>query len=300
MGENKINITSTAVEKGIDLAKSFLDKLILPAIEEVGLLAKDQVTRWRFNNQVKMLTRSKAYCEQQGIAPKTISLKLLCPLLEYSGLEEDEELQNKWAILLGNMVDSDQNIENHVFPYILSQISQNEFDITEKAAKDKWQRLAKLTVEYKNHKYETSDTEANLQTELNDLNEKLGGVFYYNLTGDDRAKALALRRKKEIANEQLKVIKETNLSFERRISRQQDIADNQLADYEIANLIRLGLIKEVRDPYVETQTLEIPNDQERSYLTVDFDLDFESEDSYILTELGDLFIKACTEKFLTK
>ena len=34
----------------------------------------------------------------------------------------------EWAILLGNMVDSEQNIENHVFPYILSQISSNEFE----------------------------------------------------------------------------------------------------------------------------------------------------------------------------
>lgn len=53
--EKKLNITSTAIEKGIDAATGFLNKLIMPALEESGLLIKDQVTRWRFNIQVKML-----------------------------------------------------------------------------------------------------------------------------------------------------------------------------------------------------------------------------------------------------
>ena len=53
MSENKINITSTALEKGIDLAKEFLDKLISPAIQETGLLISDQISRFRFNNQLK-------------------------------------------------------------------------------------------------------------------------------------------------------------------------------------------------------------------------------------------------------
>jgi hypothetical protein len=45
---NKFDITSTAVEKGINLAKNFLDKLIIPAVEETGLLIKDKVTFWKF------------------------------------------------------------------------------------------------------------------------------------------------------------------------------------------------------------------------------------------------------------
>jgi len=105
--ENKLDITSTAVEKGIDLAKDFLGKLILPSIEETGLLLQDKVTLWRFNNQVKMLNKAQAICEKNNIKPKTISLKLLCPLLDYTGLEENEILQDKWANLLTNMIDSE-------------------------------------------------------------------------------------------------------------------------------------------------------------------------------------------------
>lgn len=42
--DNKIDISSTAIEKGIDFAKDFLDKLIGPSIEETGLLIKDRIT----------------------------------------------------------------------------------------------------------------------------------------------------------------------------------------------------------------------------------------------------------------
>src|SRR5687768_8495062 len=109
--EKKINITSSAVEKALDGAKNFLGRLIVPAVEEAGLLLKVQVTLWRFKRQVGMLNKASTICEKNNISPKQISLKLLCPLLEYSGLEEDETLHDKWAILLSNMVDSEQNIE---------------------------------------------------------------------------------------------------------------------------------------------------------------------------------------------
>ena len=100
-------------------------------------LDKDSVALWRFKNQVRILNKAKACCERNNISPKAISLKLLCPLLEGAALEEDETLQDKWAILLSNMVDSEQNIQNHVFPYILSQMSSNEFLFVERVFRDK-------------------------------------------------------------------------------------------------------------------------------------------------------------------
>ena len=82
----KLDITSTAFKKGIDLAKDFLDKLTGPAIEETGLLLKDKVTLWKFKNHVKILIKAKEFCEKHEITTKAISLKLLCPLLDYAAL----------------------------------------------------------------------------------------------------------------------------------------------------------------------------------------------------------------------
>lgn len=133
MNNNSLDIKSSTVDKTLDLVKVFLDKLISPTIEEVGLLMKDKISVWRFNNQIKILDKTRDLCKKNNIPLKSVSLKLLCPYLENASLEETEVLQNAWATLLANLVDARKNIENHVFPYILSQISINEFNILTKA-----------------------------------------------------------------------------------------------------------------------------------------------------------------------
>ena len=170
---NKIDITSTAIEKGIDLAKDFLEKLIIPTVEETGLLLKDKVTMWRFNNQVKMLIKAKESCEKYGIKPKTVSLKILCPLLDYSGLEENEILQDKWANLLTNMVDSTQNIENHVFPYLLSQVSVDEFMMVEAIYKMRVERVIKLQSELQEFLIHKPSFENKLKDQISELEKEM-------------------------------------------------------------------------------------------------------------------------------
>ncbi|MFT4222306.1 hypothetical protein [Dysgonomonas sp.] len=53
--EHKVNITSSSLEKGLDLTKKFLNNLIMPAVEETGLLLKDHVASWRLKNRIKIL-----------------------------------------------------------------------------------------------------------------------------------------------------------------------------------------------------------------------------------------------------
>lgn len=139
----KLNLSSSTVDKALDGAKEFLGKLIMPAVEESGLLIKDYISSWRFKNQIRILNKSQEYCLKNGVSPKQISFKLLCPLLDYAALEDDEYLQDKWAILLTNLVDSKQNIENNIFPYILSQISKNEFLLIEKKYKERESFISK-------------------------------------------------------------------------------------------------------------------------------------------------------------
>lgn len=73
-----------------------------------------------------------------------------------------------------------------------------------------------------------------------------------------------------------------------------------LKDFEESNLIRLGLAKEVREVYADSQTLEIPvateRSQETGYVNLDLEVDVNSVEDVILTELGELFLSACKEK----
>jgi hypothetical protein len=49
------------IEEGIAVAKNFLQKLINPPLEELGLLIADNIKLWRFKNQVKILTKAEEY-----------------------------------------------------------------------------------------------------------------------------------------------------------------------------------------------------------------------------------------------
>lgn len=290
----KINITSTALEKGIDIAKDFLDKLIMPSVEETGLLLKDQVTLLKFKNQIKMLNKAKAICEKHNISPKTIPLKLLCPLLESSGLEEDQVLQDKWAILLANMVDSEQNIQNHVFPYILSQISLNEFTVMENAY-DKVQKIIRKATK------ELEELREDLPEIKKDLNNKIAQIDYQTTQFINNTSKLDVKEYDNLKSDKNKYqnqIYAINLEESQLLQQknQETITISNLKEFELSNLIRLGLVKEEKEYYANPQTLEIPNSDRSMYLNVDLDIDMDSNIENILTELGKLFLVACKEK----
>lgn len=299
----KIDITSTAIEKGIDIAKNFLDKLIIPPIEETGLLIKDQVTMWRFKNQIQMINKAKTYCEKYNINPKTISLKLLCPILEYSSLEEEDKLQDKWAILLTNMVDSEQNIENHVFPYILSQISSTEFAFLENVYDDKILRQNTLKAELNKFKSELPTIVQEIKNQIESLDDKIEILNTENNNiqlGWNRDKWL-LQRDKEKLELEIKSFERKEISYSIKIYEPQ-IVPEQLEEFEMSNLSRLGLIRHIQKFFANSQTLEIPYEFDEeyrgrtTYTNVDLDVDIESDEKYILTELGELFIQACKTK----
>ncbi|UPT70217.1 MAG: DUF4393 domain-containing protein [Flavobacterium sp. JAD_PAG50586_2] len=127
--ETKIDISSTMVEKGIDLVKGFVEKIVGSTLEETGLLLGDKVRVYRLKNQIKMLGMTQQICNDNNISIKQISLKTLVPLLEYASLEDEESIQTKWAKLLSNYVDSRKNLESSIFPFILSQLSTKELEI---------------------------------------------------------------------------------------------------------------------------------------------------------------------------
>jgi len=109
----------------------WIDNVIGVPTKELGLLAGDGIRRWRISNQLKTLSKAIEKSKKLNLPLKVISPKLICPLLENCSLEDDDFMQDKWANLLTNMLDSEQNVQNHVFPFILSQVSKNEFTVLE-------------------------------------------------------------------------------------------------------------------------------------------------------------------------
>lgn len=300
MSDNKnqisINVTSTAIEKGVDVAKEFIDKLVSPSVEELGLLIKDQVSFWRFGNQVKILTKAKHLCEKNNISIKAISPKLLCPYLEHASLEDDEVLQDKWAILLSNMVDSNQNIQSHVFPYILSQLSKEEFNLVESTLVKKEARVSGLELELSDFLNNKPSIEKTLQDELDVINQELQALLSDRSRGvwHKSMKLKALARSKE---SEIRLLKYKEARIKRKILAPEKIAEKNIKEFEIANIVRLGLAKTIYEVSAGTHSLDVPlKERDSAYASVDFDIDIDTEISTVLTELGELFIDACRDK----
>jgi len=290
----KLDISSSILESSFDAAKKFLNKLIGPSVEEAGLLIKDHITSWRFKNQLRILNKASEYCIKHNITPKSISLKLLCPLIENASLEENEFLQDKWSILLANMVDSEQNIQNHVFPYILSQLSSNEFLILDKVFEDKQKRNQEYTKQLEELKSNKAQIEPGIIQKIKEIDDELGKMKL-NTKEENFERRWELQTTKGNYQNQLASLSRNEIILHNKINKPGTIPSDSIKEFELLNLIRLGLVKEIKDFYTNPQTLEIPNGNDM-YLSVKLDIDVSSEIENILTELGELFIAACKAK----
>jgi hypothetical protein len=232
-----------------------------------------------------MLNRAKEICDNNNIKPKKISLKLLCPLLDYAGLEEDEYLRENWAFLLSNMVDSDQNIQNHVFPYLLSQISKSEFNELQKTFFLKTERIITLNEELKIHLENKPLLEKSILAEISKVDIK------------DYSNKWKLESK-------LKELSDNERILKSRMNESEQLSQTNLQEYEISNLSRLGVIKGIPIHNVYSEPIRVKGKNSQYYSheidedqTIDLDISVEADgENFILTELGELFIKACTEK----
>ena len=83
-------------------------------------------------------------------------------------------------------------------------------------------------------------------------------------------------------------------SLRSQMEKPEQVPKDSLQEFELSNVTRLGLVCHVQETYAERQTLDIPDmDYQRS---IDLEIELVSDERYILTELGVLFVKACTEK----
>ncbi len=300
----KIDITSTTLEKGLDIAKGFVEKLISPSAEEMGLLLKDNIAKWRFSNQVKTLVKAQAICEKHDVNPQMISPKLLTPLLEYASLEDNEKLQDKWATLLANMVDSDQNVENHVFPYLLSQVSIQEFELLEKTLNMKIERIKSINTELGEYLKEKDQILTNLTKRIEIIKKEVETRKSNNINNPRSYKGYwELESELRELNSKKYSFERKQVRLERAINEAELLTQNDLREYEISNLIRLGVVKEIIRSYgyVDNQRVSVSRTHDyesEDYVSLD-DLSVTIETDiieYELTELGELFIKACQEK----
>jgi len=134
MSEDADNLEALAKGTAEGLMKPFgalITALFGPAAEEAGLLMRDYVKVFRESRMKRFFERADTMFKEQNRKPAPLPLKLLIVILENASLEDDDDLQDRWAALL---VNSAGNTRANILPsmaQILKQLSSWEVMLLE-------------------------------------------------------------------------------------------------------------------------------------------------------------------------
>ncbi|MET3392540.1 hypothetical protein ABIC33_003198 [Variovorax sp. 1140] len=93
--------------KAIDAAKAtggFIAKYIGGALEQGMGIFEDKLKYLRWERQHRLILRADEFLKRSGlqVPSRAVPLKLALPILQGATLEEDDDLQDRWAALLVN------------------------------------------------------------------------------------------------------------------------------------------------------------------------------------------------------
>jgi len=100
--ENAALVIKTGVEQLLVPLRSLLDKLLGPASTELGLSLGDSAKVWRFKRQIRLFQEVKRLVDQSGLNMSAIPTRLFFPVLEAASVEDNDDMQTRWAALLAN------------------------------------------------------------------------------------------------------------------------------------------------------------------------------------------------------
>lgn len=141
-------------KKIVESTESFLKTLFGSAVAETGEMISDQIRYRRFKNQVNIFSKAQKLLESNSITPKTINLKTLVPLIEYSSLEEDDKIQNIWANVIANLASIEtEEALNPKCIEILKEITPNEIILLDLLHNIFKEEEAKTLLRWKESKY---------------------------------------------------------------------------------------------------------------------------------------------------
>ncbi len=120
-----------AVTKSFEGIEGFLKMVCVPALEEIGLLLKDNVRYWRLKNILKMLDKAKGKLnfenEQLHIQAHP---RVALSIIENSSLIDNDVVQDMWAgLFAASCTTTGQEDENLIFVDLLKQLTFSQAKI---------------------------------------------------------------------------------------------------------------------------------------------------------------------------
>jgi hypothetical protein len=108
-----------------ELVADFLKRVLAPSADALGEALAHPIVEWqkrRVMRATAVVERAARLVSEAGAEPHAVPGRVLLPLLERSSLEEDKELQARWAALLANAAIRPESVPP-AFVTLLSELS---------------------------------------------------------------------------------------------------------------------------------------------------------------------------------
>ena len=133
--------TEAAVEAAFKPYANLIEKLLVPIAEEAGdtfrnlvaVTIGDRLRFYRAGQQLKFWKKFSQMTEEAGINPGPVPPRLLVDIVNEASLEDNDDLQARYAALLANASNPSSEIAvETIFPRILRGLSSEEAKILDK------------------------------------------------------------------------------------------------------------------------------------------------------------------------
>jgi hypothetical protein len=116
-----------AVAAATSAGAYFLTKVLGPVLGEVGELVRDPLRQHRERRLLQTAQAAQELLDQRAAEPTAVPHRVLVPLIDGASLEDEAELQQRWAALLANAADPATAASVHpAYPAILRELSALE------------------------------------------------------------------------------------------------------------------------------------------------------------------------------
>lgn len=116
---------NTTVTKSFEGIEGFLKLVCVPALEEVGLLLKDQVRHWRLNNVLRILHKAQGKLDfNDDKLHIKAHPRVALSIIDNGSLNDNDEIQELWAgLFISSCTKDGQDDENLIFVDLLKQLT---------------------------------------------------------------------------------------------------------------------------------------------------------------------------------
>ncbi|MBU3610994.1 DUF4393 domain-containing protein [Polynucleobacter wuianus] len=121
--------TNNAIDASREAGK-FIARFVAGSLEQGMGIFEDKLKYMRWERQIRMIKKSEEFLLRAGLSGPTrsVPLNIAIPILQAAGIEEDDDLQNRWAALLVNASNANFNLDmRRSYISILEQL--NSFDV---------------------------------------------------------------------------------------------------------------------------------------------------------------------------